>query len=64
MARRIVIDTDPGKDDAVATKGYANGSANYSMTDGSAKSYSWSQVRANDFYKFKVSKPTTAPVTP
>lgn len=40
------------------TPGYG-GLANYAMIDGSAKALTWGAVRANDFYKFKVQKPTT-----
>lgn len=40
------------------TPGYA-GKANYAMADGSAKSLGWGQVRGNDFYKFKIQKPST-----
>ena len=40
------------------TPGY-NGRANYAMADGSAKALGWGQVRGNDFFKFKVQKPTT-----
>ncbi|AIE84519.1 prepilin-type N-terminal cleavage/methylation domain-containing protein [Fimbriimonas ginsengisoli] len=39
------------------TPGYM-GKANYSMADGSAKNLGWGQVRGNDFYKFKIQKPT------
>ena len=44
------------------TDGHMGGS-NYMMCDGSAKYRTWSQVRANDFYLFKIKKPTTV-VTP
>ena len=43
---------------ATPTPGYANGTANYVMTDGSAKSLTWGAVRRNDFYRFKVAKPS------
>jgi prepilin-type N-terminal cleavage/methylation domain-containing protein len=39
------------------TKGH-NGGSNYVNCDGSAKYRTWSQVRANDFYAFKLRKPT------
>ena len=44
------------------TKGHSDGS-NYVMADGSAKFRKWGQVRANDFYLFKLQKPATT-VTP
>ena len=47
----------------VPTKGHFDG-ANYMMADGSAKYRKWGDVRQNDFYQFKLKKPTTAPVTP
>jgi prepilin-type N-terminal cleavage/methylation domain-containing protein/prepilin-type processing-associated H-X9-DG protein len=40
-----------------------NGGANYLAADGSAKFRTWGQVRANDFYLFKLRKPGTT-VTP
>ena len=40
------------------TKGH-NGGSNYSNCDGSAKYRTWTQVRANDFYMFKLMKPST-----
>lgn len=48
------ITRDPNR---VPTTGY-NGTANYSMADGSAKSLSWGAVRGNDFNRFKIQKPT------
>ena len=39
------------------TPGYM-GTANYSTVDGSSKALGWGQVRGNDFYKFKIQKPT------
>jgi prepilin-type N-terminal cleavage/methylation domain-containing protein len=46
------------------TVGHVGGTgSNYMMCDGSAKYRTWSQVRANDFYMFKMRKPT-AVVTP
>lgn len=39
------------------TPGYG-GTANYAMADGSARALRWGQVRANDFFMFKVQKPT------
>ncbi len=45
------------------TVGHSGGS-NYMMADGSAKFRTWSQVRANDCYRWKIKKPTMAPVTP
>ncbi|MGV3618846.1 MAG: prepilin-type N-terminal cleavage/methylation domain-containing protein [Fimbriimonas sp.] len=39
------------------TKGH-NGGSNYVNCDGSAKYRTWSQVRKNDFYAFKLIKPT------
>jgi prepilin-type N-terminal cleavage/methylation domain-containing protein/prepilin-type processing-associated H-X9-DG protein len=39
------------------TPGYG-GFANYAMVDGSAKGLRWGQVRGNDFFKFKIDKPT------
>jgi len=44
------------------TPGHSNG-ANYLMADGSAKFRTWGQVRANDFFLFKLKKPATT-VTP
>ena len=40
-----------------------NSGSNYVMADGSAKFRRWTEVRANDFYMFKLQKPTTV-VTP
>ena len=40
------------------TSGHVNGS-NYAFADGSAKWMTWSKVRANDFYLFKLQKPQT-----
>jgi prepilin-type N-terminal cleavage/methylation domain-containing protein len=45
------------------TKGHTGGS-NYSNCDGSAKYRKWSQVRANDFYMFKLIKPTGVTYAP
>ncbi|MES2459971.1 MAG: DUF1559 domain-containing protein [Armatimonadota bacterium] len=60
------VDTLPpgcsNPDTRAPTVGHAGGS-NYMMCDGSAKYRTWSQVRANDFYMFKMKKPT-AVVTP
>ena len=39
------------------TPGY-QGKANYAMGDGSAKALGWGQIRANDFFKLKIDKPT------
>lgn len=44
------------------TVGYG-GYAAYVRVDGSAKALTWRQIRQNDMYMFKVSKPTTV-VTP
>ena len=41
------------------TPGHVNNGANYLFADGSAKYYFWGQIRANDYYKFKLIKPTT-----
>lgn len=41
----------------IPTPGHANGS-NYVFADGSAKWLTWGRVRANDFYLFKLQKPT------
>ena len=40
------------------TPGHAGG-ANYAMADGSVKWFPWGRVRKNDFYFFKLRKPTT-----
>jgi prepilin-type N-terminal cleavage/methylation domain-containing protein/prepilin-type processing-associated H-X9-DG protein len=40
------------------TPGHA-GNGNYAMADGSAKWLPWGRVRKNDFYMFKLRKPTT-----
>jgi prepilin-type N-terminal cleavage/methylation domain-containing protein/prepilin-type processing-associated H-X9-DG protein len=40
------------------TKGHTN-QGNYIFADGHAKSMRWGQIRQNDFYLFKRSKPTT-----
>jgi len=39
------------------TPGYS-GQANYTMADGHAKALGWGKLRANDFYMFKLQKPT------
>lgn len=39
------------------TKGHMN-AANYTLADGSAKYRKWGQVRGNDYYMFKLQKPT------
>ena len=41
------------------TPGHNSSTSNYAMADGSAKSRTWLQVRANDFYMFKLLKPDT-----
>jgi len=41
------------------TPGHTGKSSNYVFADGSAKAKTWSQVRANDFYLFKLQKPST-----
>ncbi|MDX1931019.1 MAG: DUF1559 domain-containing protein [Capsulimonadales bacterium] len=51
-----------GPDTRKPTMGHMNG-ANYVMADGSAKYRTWGDVRGNDFYLFKLQKPTTV-VTP
>ncbi len=40
------------------TTGYGGNRGNYAFADGSAKAYTYSQMRQNDWYKFKISKPT------
>jgi prepilin-type N-terminal cleavage/methylation domain-containing protein/prepilin-type processing-associated H-X9-DG protein len=50
--------TPCGANTSIPTKGHSNG-ANYLTADGSAKFRTWGQVRANDFYLFKLRKPTT-----
>jgi len=47
-----------GETTAAPTKGH-NGGSNYVNCDGSAKYRTWSQVRANDFWMFKLNKPST-----
>lgn len=39
------------------TKGHS-GQSNYVFCDGHAKTMTWHQARGNDFYKFKIQKPT------
>lgn len=43
----------------VPMKGHSE-QGNYMFTDGHAKASRWGQVRANDFYLFKLTKPTVA----
>jgi len=46
-----------GENSSRPTKGH-NGGSNYVNCDGSAKYRTWSKVRSNDFYAFKLIKPT------
>ena len=39
------------------TRGHA-GKSNYIFCDGHSRSYSWSAIREDDFYRFKIRKPT------
>lgn len=50
--------TPCSENSSAPTKGHSGGS-NYVNCDGSAKYRTWSQVRANDFYMFKLMKPST-----
>lgn len=50
--------TPCGANGSKPTRGHANG-ANYLFADGSVKFRQWGQVRANDFYLFKLRKPST-----
>jgi prepilin-type N-terminal cleavage/methylation domain len=53
-----------GNRNKLPTVGHASGTgSNYVMSDGSAKFRTYRQVRANDFYLFKLKKPATT-VTP
>jgi prepilin-type N-terminal cleavage/methylation domain-containing protein len=53
-----------GNNNRQPTDGHVSGSgSNYVMADGSAKFRRWTEVRANDFYMFKLRKPDTT-VTP
>lgn len=54
--------TPCGANTSKPTVGHSNG-GNYVMADGSAKFRTWGDVRKNDFYLFKLQKPTTV-VTP
>ncbi len=48
-----------GATSKVPTPGHSAQTSNYVMADGSAKARTWLQVRANDFYLFKLLKPST-----
>ncbi|MDX1934099.1 MAG: DUF1559 domain-containing protein [Capsulimonadales bacterium] len=56
------ICTQLGLHNGIPTVGHANGS-NFVFADGSARWMTWGRIRGNDFYFFKLQKPTTT-VTP